>query len=234
MLRSAPHHLELARCAFTKSQPLDDHFILIEPAWLLGLYHRLGGSVRITLKAAACRNTSLSFQRQLVTFLIPAPYRCQIILRFGRVAVTDLMLRTWAMIALASPRSCLSQWINGLSVPRPRRSWTGATPDSMPQGSAGKNEAEDGIKNDAIKSKTKRSSDTTSRRTSLREAEGTRSRIASPTTSADHRSNCIWLSFEGALNLPSLGWPLSRPRDPALFVPALLDRPSAEWWQVKE
>lgn len=194
MLRSAPHHLELARCAFTKSQPLDDHFILIEPAWLLGLYHRLGGSVRITLKAAACRNTSLSFQRQLVTFLIPAPYRCQIILRFGRVAVTDLMLRTWAMIALASPRSCLSQWINGLSVPRPRRSWTGATPDSMPQGSAGKNEAE----------------------------------------GADHRSNCIWLSFEGALNLPSLVWPLSRPRDPALFVPALLDRPSAEWWQVKE
>jgi hypothetical protein len=50
MLRSAPHHLELARCAFTKSQPLDDHFILIEPAWLLGLYHRLGGRVRITLR----------------------------------------------------------------------------------------------------------------------------------------------------------------------------------------
>jgi hypothetical protein len=40
--------------------------------------------------------------------------------------------------------------------------------------------------------------------------------------------------FEGALNLPSLVGPLSRPRDPALFVPALLDRPSAEWWQVKE
>ena len=31
--------------------------------------------------------------------------------------------------------------------------------------------------------------------------------------------------FEGGLNLPSLVWPPSRLRDPALFAPARFDRP---------